>query len=221
MEMIKECEHKDQTQVQLTPAIIQEDTTYASNTLGPKHEINEDEEHKVLGITWNHKSDELIMCFDKIVEMAGTLPVTKRTMLKIIASIYDLFGWISPIVIPMKVLFQALCRCKQEWDAPLETDLKRKFENWLIELRKVKCIRLNRYYLMEVKGAVKSLELHGYSDASNSAYAAAVYLKAESEGNTETLLVGSKTRVALSRSQDHPEIRVAGCCHLIKACHCI
>ena len=71
----------------------------------------------------------------------------------------------------------------------IEANLKTKFENWLMELRKVKCIRLNRYYLREVKGAIKSLELHGYSDASNSAYAAAVYLKAESGGNTETLLV--------------------------------
>ena len=117
MEMVKECEQKDQTQVQLTPVIIQEDATYASNTLGPKHEINEDEEHKVLGITWNHKTDELIMCFVKIVEMTETLPLTKRTMLKIIASVCYLLGWISPIVIPMKVLFQALCRCKQECDA--------------------------------------------------------------------------------------------------------
>ena len=115
-----------------------------------------------------------------------TLPLTKRTMLNIIASVYDPLGWISSIVIPMKVLFQALCRCKQEWDAPLEADLKRKYENLLMELRKVKCIRLNRYYLREVKGAIKSLELHGYSDASNSVYAAAAYLKAESEGNTET-----------------------------------
>ena len=189
MEMVIGCEHKGQTQVQLTPAIVQEDATYASNTLGPKHVINEDEEHKVLGITWNHKTGELIMCFDKIVEMAETLPLTKRTMLKITASVYDPLGWISPTVIPMKVLFQALCR--------LEADLKRKFENWLMELRKVKCdrISLNRYYLREVKGAIKSLELHGYSDASNSAYAAASYLKAESEGITETLLVGTRTRV--------------------------
>ena len=51
-------------------------------TSGPKLEINEDEEHRVLGITWNHKTDELIMCFDKIVEMAETLPLTKRTMLR-------------------------------------------------------------------------------------------------------------------------------------------
>ena len=58
-----------------------------------------------------------------------------------------------------------------------------------MELRKVKCIRLGRYYLREVKGAIKSLELYGYSDASNSAYATAVYLKAESEGNTEALLI--------------------------------
>ena len=128
IEMIKECEHKDQTCVLLTPAIIQEDTTCASNTLGPKHEINEDEEHKVLGITQSHKTDELITCFDKIVEMAETLPLTKRTTLKIIASVYDPLGWISSIVIPMKVLFEALCRSKQEWDAPLEADLKRKFE---------------------------------------------------------------------------------------------
>ena len=43
------------------------------------------------------------MCFDKIVEMAETLPLTKRTMLKIIASVYDWIGWISPIVIPFQV----------------------------------------------------------------------------------------------------------------------
>ena len=59
IEMIKKCEHNDRTQVKLIPVIIQEDTTYASNTLGPKHEINEDQEPKVLGITWNHKTDEL------------------------------------------------------------------------------------------------------------------------------------------------------------------
>ena len=45
-----------------------------------------------------------------------------------------------------------------------------------MELRKVKSVGLNRYHLREVKGAIKSLELHGYSDASNSAYPAAVYL---------------------------------------------
>ena len=122
MEMIKECEHKDQTQVQLTPAIIQEDATYASNTLGPKHEINEDEERKVLGITWNHKALIRLRQWQK--------PLTKRTMLKIIASVYDPLGWSSPILILMKLLFQALCRSKKEGDAPLEVDLKRKFEDW-------------------------------------------------------------------------------------------
>ena len=92
MEIIKECEQKDQTQVQLTPAITEEDATYASNILAPKHEINEDEEHKVLGITWNHKTDQLIMCIDKIVKMAEALPLTKRTMLKIIVSVYYPLG---------------------------------------------------------------------------------------------------------------------------------
>ena len=77
-----------------------------------------------------------------------------------------------------------------------------------MELRKVKCIRLNRYYLKEVKGAVKSLELHGYSDASNSACTAAVYLKAESEGNTETLLVGSRTRVAPLEAKTTPRLEL-------------
>ena len=66
------------------------------------------------------------------------------------------------------------------------------------------------YYLREVKGAIKSLELHGYSDASNSAYAAAVYLKAESEGNTETLLVGSRTRVALLEAKSTPRFELLG-----------
>ena len=79
-----------------------------------------------------------------------------------------------------------------------------------MELRKVKCIRLNRYYLREVKGAIKSLGLHGYSDASNSAYAAVVYLKVESEGNTETLLVGPRTRVAPLKTKATPRLMLLG-----------
>ena len=88
--------------------------------------------------------------------------------------------------------------------------MKRKFENWSMELRTVKCTRLNRYYLREVKGAIKSMELRGYSDASNSAYAAAVYLKAESEGNTETILVESRTRIAPLEAKTIPRLELLG-----------
>ena len=103
--------------------------------------------------------------------------------------------------------FQALCRNKQEWDAPLEADLKRQFENWLMKLRKVEFISLNSHYLREIKGAIKSLELHSYSDGLNSA---AVYLKAEPERNTETLLVGSRTRVAHLEAKTTPRSGLLG-----------
>ena len=46
----------------------------------------------------------LFFQFGNLIELAKELPSTK-----VIASVYDPIGFISPFVIPMKILFQDLC----------------------------------------------------------------------------------------------------------------
>ena len=97
----------------------QDEETYASATLGSNHEVNEEQEHKVLGVTWNHDTDELRIDLVDIVKSSENLPVTKRTVLKVTARVYDPLAWISPILIEMKLLFQKLCQSKEYWDEEL------------------------------------------------------------------------------------------------------
>ena len=67
----------------------------------------------------NRKTDKLSVDLSKVVENARSLPLTKRSVLSVVVQIYDPLGWITPVVIPMKTLFQKLCIDKESWDSPL------------------------------------------------------------------------------------------------------
>lgn len=106
----------------------EDDRIYASTTLGINHEVNEEREYKALGITWNHGIVELIMGLGHIVKSSENLLITKRTVLKVTARVYDPLGWISTFLIDMKVLFQKMCQTKGDWDEELRSDLKEVYE---------------------------------------------------------------------------------------------
>ena len=81
-----------------------EDTSYASLMLNPY----EESENKVLGISWNTKHDELVISFR--VQKSTEDVVTKRELLKRIASVFDPAGILSPAVVPLTILFQRMCK---------------------------------------------------------------------------------------------------------------
>ena len=94
VDKIKSADYREE-EVNLEPKKLKEDDrTYATTTLGTDHEVNEEREHKVLGITWDHDSDELIIDLSQIIKSSQNLPVTKRTVLKLTAQVYDPLGWI-------------------------------------------------------------------------------------------------------------------------------
>ena len=97
------------------------------------------------------------------------IATTKRNILRITASLYDPLGLISPIIIPMKILFQELCRDNRGWDEPLSEPLAKTWNDWITDLQVT-------HEIMGV-GVVASGELHGFSDSSNAAYAGTVYLR--------------------------------------------
>ena len=145
-----------------------------------------------------------------IVMSAENLSVTKRTVLKVTARVYDPLGWISPILIEMKLLFQKLCQSKEDWDKELSPDMKERYDKWMSELHKVGGIRIPRCYFRENDHAPVSIELHGFSDASSYAYAAVVYLRVELESSVKSVLVASKTRVVPLSGQTIPRLELLG-----------
>lgn len=56
---------------------------------------------------------------------------TKRNLLSLLTGLFDPPGVISPMIVPMKMLFQTLCCEKRDWDDELEWESKGKIEEWL------------------------------------------------------------------------------------------
>ena len=77
---------------------------------------------RVLGLNWDIQEDCLVYKIDDLISFIKSLPPTKRSLLKMSAKIFDPLGFISPITISAKILFQQVCIHKADWDQPLEDD---------------------------------------------------------------------------------------------------
>ena len=85
-------------------------------------------EQKILGLLWNTKEDTFVFRFGHLIKLAKELQATKRSVIKVIASVYDPIAFISPFVILMKIFFQDLCFEKEDWDSPLSAEHLKKLD---------------------------------------------------------------------------------------------
>ena len=79
---------------------------------------------RVLGVVWSVESDTLgfrILLQDQ--------PLTLRGILSSIASVYDPLGLAAPVILAGKMILQELCRRQQDWDDPLDDDVKERWEH--------------------------------------------------------------------------------------------
>ena len=102
---------------------IEEDESFAKLTT---HQLSnmEQADSKVLGVPWNSETDMLSFKPSHLSEITEDKPITKRTILKTIASIFDPLGLISPIFTPMKVFLQQLFELKLGWAMKFQTSCK-------------------------------------------------------------------------------------------------
>ena len=149
---------------------------------------------KVLGLQWCTQTDNLLFNFIEKVE--STTDDTKRTLLQQSASIFDPCGLISPITTTVKILFQQLWMSKLSWDDKLPTDIQNKFNTWKDSIKEINDLKKPRCFFDKSKGFPKQIDLMGFGDSSEKAYATAVYIKGTyADGGSTMELVFSKTRV--------------------------
>ena len=64
-----------------------------------------------LGIKWNVKSDKF--CFNINLPVK---PMTKRGILSVLNSIFDPMGFLTPVILSDKLIFQSSCKLGLKWD---------------------------------------------------------------------------------------------------------
>ena len=138
------------------------------------------------------------------------MPPTKR---KAIASVYDPIGYIQHVVIRLKLMFQIICSIKIGWDDYIGDGLNVKCAKMISDLENFSEVTIRRcYFRFDVKDPIKYLYLHGFSDSSEEAYAACVYIKAVSRcNNVKINLVAAKSRlVPIKKEFTIPRLELLG-----------
>ena len=161
---------------------------------------------KTLGIDWNISTDGFRLT---IAEFSPDTTITKRRMVSDVAKVFDVMGWFSPAIIKMKILLQRLWE-KLDWDDPIPEHIYQDWFQWRSELPLLMTVRIPRCYSPS-KETIVSTQLHGFSDASEEAYAGVVYLRIEySTKRVHTSLVISKTKVSPIKRLIIPRLELCG-----------
>ena len=140
----------------------------------PVYHISEVEEYtKTLGVEWNATSDHFRLTVASLPPLGD---VTKRFLVSDIAKTYDTLGWFSPSIIMAKILLQQLWEMKVEWDDVIPDSILDVWLQWRNELDLLSSHHVPRCYYPKTVH-VASMQLHGFSDASERAYAGVIYLR--------------------------------------------
>ena len=164
----------------------------------------------MLGLRWNPVED----AFSLSVRLTPTDPPTKRSVLSQTARLFDPLGWLAPILVRAKVLIQSTWLQQLDWDAPLPREDAAVWTNLEEELPVIEEVRLPRWLRCDARPG--GVELHGFSDASERAYAAVLYLRAETDGRINVHLVAAKTKVAPLKRVSLPRLELCGAALLAK-----
>ncbi|XP_063991157.1 uncharacterized protein LOC135169789 [Diachasmimorpha longicaudata] len=165
---------------------------------------------KTLGVLWNSTADTIN--YTAKVSMPET--ATKRIILSETAKIFDPLGLLSPIVIVAKMVMQKLWTLKIDWDTPLPSDIQKEWSQFYLELEQINQVTFPRFVLQK---NAKKIQLHGFSDASQHAYGACVYLRSVGDnGQVNTVLLCAKSRVAPLKQITIPRLELCGAQLLVK-----
>lgn len=168
-------------------------------------ELGEQQIERALGVKWCITSDHL-----QFRVVVNEQSLSRRGILSTVASIYDPLGFVAPFVLLGKQILQQLCRDKADWDDPLSSELKSRWESWLSDLKNLANVKIDRCYLPKDFGEVRKYEVHHFTDASVAGYGVCTYLRAISEaGQIHCSLVFAKARVAPTKVTTVPRLELS------------
>lgn len=144
---------------------------------------------KVLGLAWLPANDSFFMTSSNTNEKC-----TKRTILSLVARLFDVLGLVAPVILFAKLLIKELWNSKIDWDdTPPDTIIYR-YSSLVKELPLLSTIAIPRHI-----GVFKDCEVNivAFCDASLNAYGCVVYLHiTDPTGDITLRLLCSKSKVS-------------------------
>ncbi|XP_008179923.1 uncharacterized protein LOC103308408 [Acyrthosiphon pisum] len=158
---------------------------------------------QILGMKWNPDVDTFNYNVSSVKFVSS-----KRSMLSVIARIYDPLGFLSPVIFHAKHQLQCVWRSGVSWDDRLPLELEHSWMSFVNELHYLSTIQVPRF-VGTSEGS--QYELCGFSDASIKGYAAVVYLRvSDRHRRVSMFLLGSKTKLAPTKAMSIPRLKLCG-----------
>ena len=181
------------------------------------HIISDTDEYtKTLGVEWNAKLDHFRLT---IADLRPQDEWTKRTLASDVAKTFDVLGWFAPVIIKAKILLQRLWEEGLGWDDVVPPSLTQTWLEWRQELGLLVEKHIPRCYFPKL-AKIAYKQLHGFSDASEMAYAGVIYLRlVDTTGCIHTSLVMAKTKVAPIKRLSIPRLELCGALLLAQLLH--
>ncbi|XP_036345965.1 uncharacterized protein LOC118755225 [Rhagoletis pomonella] len=159
---------------------------------------------KALGIRWNAHTD-LFYFIARPLEKSDA--VTKRAILSAIAKLFDPLGWLAPIIIVAKILMQNIWLEGTDWDETVSSTTLDRWQNFTQHYNEIDNIRIPRWVYFS---PTDEIQIHGFCDASEKAYAASVYMRVKRDSKVFINLLLAKTRVAPVKTISLPRLELCG-----------
>ncbi|XP_076235101.1 uncharacterized protein LOC143179673 [Calliopsis andreniformis] len=181
------------------------DSRILSNLVNSRQSLeikDADKESKTLSLLCLSESDELRYSVKSHLKNR----ITKRTVLSETGQIFDPLGLIGPVITTAKLFMQRIWQLQLEWDETLPQDLHTQWTIFRSELIIISSFSIPRRVVCD---NVQQVELHGFSDASERAYGACVYLRTlDTSGIWTVRLLCAKSRVAPLKSISLPRLEL-------------
>ncbi|XP_055585175.1 uncharacterized protein LOC129738027 [Uranotaenia lowii] len=168
---------------------------------------------KTLGLHWEPTSDVLKYVIE-LEPLSSDMCLTKRHALSLIARLFDPLGLVAPVVVTAKIYMQVLWTFRDEdsktwpWDRPLPKDLIIRWNSYYSQLHHLNMLKIERCILV---ANPTSIQLHLFSDASESAYGECAYLRSvDPSGFVKIALITTKSKVAPLQKKSIARLELCG-----------
>ena len=159
-------------------------------------------ETKVLGQTWCLRTDSYTEPPPKSVNN----PTALRQRFSLVSSIFDTINLLIPLVIQFKIILQSLWKLGQTWDHAIPAHIQTSVNKLTDCYRAMPTVSVPSRAFR----SATTVELHNFTDVSNSAFTAVIYARQPtfSQTSAQQVFVIGKHRVSPIKQKSIPELEL-------------